>query len=406
MVSTSDLINYVSYKPSGIFSVSDVVYLYNTGQMAGPHGILAMGDNSQSQIGAGYAKATLGTGFVACSSDSTKPTWACATNTDNTAPYNKTAVIKADGKLYTRGSGGASFNTTGRSSNLDQLLPVDSSTNWTKVAMSLFGGLALKSTGALYSWGYNGYAGPGQGTVTGSTLTPTQVGTATNWSKIEACYTNGYGIQSDGTLWGWGNNDSYGMVGNGSLTGNVLTPTKIGTATNWSTIIGTQQGPIAMRSDGTVYRWGGSFGHASNISSTPVQVTGITNATKIGAAYDHAVILRSDGSVAAMGASFCWGVGVAAGGSTTTQPSFTNYIYSAPSTFTPATGGTIVDVKCAYQSTYYILSNGDVWFAGLGDTCPFFANGTAGTYYGLRYLFTIPNSGTLLVGDNQLLVWY
>ena len=42
------------------------------------------------------------------------------------------------------------------------------------------------------------------------------------------------GIRSDGSLWAWGNN-SAGQLGNGTTTGQT-TPSQIGTATNWSAI--------------------------------------------------------------------------------------------------------------------------------------------------------------------------
>ena len=43
-------------------------------------------------------------------------------------------------------------------------------------------------------------------------------------------------LQSDGTLWAWGDN-TYGELGNGTTT-NAATPTRIGGGTTWSAVAG------------------------------------------------------------------------------------------------------------------------------------------------------------------------
>jgi len=97
-----------------------------------------------------------------------------------------------------------------------------------------FNTIALKTDGTLWAWGYNSDGQLGNGVADGTTPhpTPTQVGTATNWTHV---VTHGYHIlatRSDGTLWGWGYN-FYGQVGNGTTTSPITTPVQIGTATDW-----------------------------------------------------------------------------------------------------------------------------------------------------------------------------
>ena len=41
------------------------------------------------------------------------------------------------------------------------------------------------------------------------------------------------GIKTDGTIWGWGQNDQYEMGNNTCCTANQLTPIQIGTKNHW-----------------------------------------------------------------------------------------------------------------------------------------------------------------------------
>ena len=53
----------------------------------------------------------------------------------------------------------------------------------------------------------------------------------TNWSKVEAGVGWCLSIKTDGTLWGWGNNDSGQLLDGTTTLRN--SPIQIGSATNW-----------------------------------------------------------------------------------------------------------------------------------------------------------------------------
>ena len=77
--------------------------------------------------------------------------------------------------------------------------------------------VALQSNGSLWAWGNNSSGQLGNGTYTSAT-SPAQVGTGTTWSAVAAGSDFVVALTSDGTLWAWGDNSS-GQLGNRTTTG-------------------------------------------------------------------------------------------------------------------------------------------------------------------------------------------
>lgn len=95
--------------------------------------------------------------------------------------------------------------------------------------------LAIKPNGTLWGWGFQAGAYLGQG---GSTTTPIQVGTRTDWVSTTIA-SNGIAILKDssGFLWSLGGN-YYGAAGQGNSTDGAAysTPTRIGALTDWGVL--------------------------------------------------------------------------------------------------------------------------------------------------------------------------
>lgn len=125
-------------------------------------------------------------------------------------------------------------------------------------------------------------------------------------------------LKSDGTVWTWGANDC-GLLGSGicgklgdgtqisrSIPIQVHGPGNSGYLTNVNAIMAGEHENYALRSDGTVWSWGGNFagqlGNGTYTNTTsPVQVSGLVSVTALGGRGYHTLAIRSDGTVWAWG---------------------------------------------------------------------------------------------------------
>lgn len=132
--------------------------------------------------------------------------------------------------------------------------------------------MAIKNNGTLWGWGNNDTGQLGGGI--GVQSTPTQKGSDTNWKTVTAGGVHTLSIKTDGTLWGWGYN-AYGELGDGT-TFTRLTPVQIGTENDWKEACTGYFHSIAIKNNGTLWSWGnntyGQLGDGTYISkTTPTQ---------------------------------------------------------------------------------------------------------------------------------------
>lgn len=169
-----------------------------------------------------------------------------------------TFAIKNNGTLWGCGSnqhGCLGVNSSTQQFNTFQ--QITTATNWVKIAPSWFYTIALKADGTIWAWGQNNNYQLGNTPATAQQLFPIQVGTETDW--IEIAVGTGdtvFAIKSDGTIWGWGSNTSSLLIF-GTTPYTVSTPTQISTATNWSKMSVGGQHILAQKIDGTLWSWGG-----------------------------------------------------------------------------------------------------------------------------------------------------
>lgn len=169
--------------------------------------------------------------------------------------------------------------------------------NVMKLAKGHTHNVALKSDGTVWGWGDNQQGELGTGSITYSENTPVQAIGLTGIIDISAGGSNSessYALKNDGTVWAWGGNE-YGQFGNGSTCGapfcGLPTPTQILGLTGVVEIASGYQHTVILKNDGTVWASGDTFG--VNFK----QIPGLNNVVAIAAGNGSSMVLKSDGSV-------------------------------------------------------------------------------------------------------------
>jgi alpha-tubulin suppressor-like RCC1 family protein len=157
-------------------------------------------------------------------------------------------------------------------------------------------------TGSLWAWGQNNNGQLGDGTATGRSTPVQTVAGGTNWSDVTGSGTAGMGIKTDGTLWAWGSQSSYGNLGDGTLTTR-SSPVQVA-GTTWKKLaVGLRDNTAAIKTDGTLWIWGinayGTIGDNTTTSrSSPVQTVAGGNSWKdVGTGWWNASGLKTDGTL-------------------------------------------------------------------------------------------------------------
>lgn len=245
-----------------------------------------------------------------------------------------------------------------------------SSTNWVQVSgpqnnLNTSHVAAIKSDGTLWLWGTNN---AGQLGVNDNIRrsTPIQEWTSsTNWRQVFVSSGVTAAIKTDGTLWLWG-----GVLGfNDSVLQRSTPSQEFTSSTNWKQIVirrGNRNDYNAIKTDGTLWAWGpndfGLIGRSDIAlgtgSSTPVQEqTSSTNWKFLlgGNSSVHTAAVKTDGSVWSWGSSTQGQCGVINFTGTQRTPRQVNIL--EPNT-------NIKNGFCGTRSTHVIKSDGTLWSWG------------------------------------------
>jgi alpha-tubulin suppressor-like RCC1 family protein len=192
--------------------------------------------------------------------------------------YKVSAAIKTDGALWTWGSNArgqlGTNNTTSRSS---PGTTIGAGTNWKQVSTGRETMYAIKTDGTLWSWGADDYGALGKGGSNASRSSPgTTAGGGTNWKQVSSGRASMMAIKTDGTLWGCGYNRD-GKLGTGDTASKQSPVTTIGGGTNWKVIGTSFRVSAAIKTDGTLWTWGNnSYGGLGNGTTTNRSSPGTT----------------------------------------------------------------------------------------------------------------------------------
>lgn len=230
-------------------------------------------------------------------------------------------AVTSTGSLYAWGMN--QYGQVGDGSNSDRTTPVlvqlPVGVTVTAIAVGHYHSLAVTSTGAVYTWGYNGFGQLGNGTTTPSAipvLVPlpagviaTAVGAGDNHSLV---------VTSTGSVYAFGKN-SFGQLGDGG-TAQSTVPVQVtlpsGVAVSQVAAGGISPSAkfpdgdysLAVTSNGRVYAWGagthGQLGNNTLVNSSVPVVTQLPPgeiATAVGAGPNFGHVLTTDGNI------FFWG---------------------------------------------------------------------------------------------------
>lgn len=276
-------------------------------------------------------------------------------------------AIKSDGTLWTWGSNNNYELGLGDFNSRCSPTQVGTATNWQKVASGQDHVLAIKSDGTLWAWGNQGggQLGNGNSAEFPSISTPIQIGANTNWCTISAGNGVSAGIKTDGTLWVWGSQGNYtlGIVGKNSVCSPVQT--SVG-GTTWCTVRIGACASHAIKTDGTLWSWGQSNSFQTGQGSTarvdaPTQVgTGNTWCQVHNNGFRSSAGIKTDGTL------WAWGY---------TAPLFGGVIGLACAC-TPVQVGVNTNWRQAvlygnYESVGAIMvkTDGTLWGSGLASFC-------------------------------------
>ena len=199
-----------------------------------------------------------------------------------------TLAIDDDGSLWTWGENTWSQLGDGEEENRNS--PQWIGSGYIDIAAGKYDhSLALKSDGTLWAWGanYAGQLGIGELGYPDKKTVPIKVGS--DYLAIAAGSFFSFGLKTDGSLWGWGDNGR-GELGNGSLGYYQYTPIMIGEG--FSAIAAGDDIALALKIDGTLLAWGGRIGY------NPVLIGSGFSAIAAGS---HYLAVKTDGSLWAWG---------------------------------------------------------------------------------------------------------
>jgi alpha-tubulin suppressor-like RCC1 family protein len=144
--------------------------------------------------------------------------------------------------------------------------------NWKYVEVGSTHACGIRTDDHLYCWGSNEYGQLGLDSRTLTSETPLEVPGNATWRTVSAGGQHTCGIQSDGSLWCWGFNDS-AQLGLGHFDP-VVGPQRVGASNAWQKIAGGKNFTCAIDSSRVAYCWGrnGDAGQTTQ-SQTQYNVT-------------------------------------------------------------------------------------------------------------------------------------
>ena len=197
-----------------------------------------------------------------------------------------TVALHADGTLWAWGANWSGQLGDGTTSDRAEPVRVGTQTDWSVVAAGEAHTVAVRADGTLWAWGANGVGQLGDGT-TSDRAEPVRVRSGSDWRAVAAGEAHTVGLRTDGTLWAWGLNNN-GQLGQRWTVRRQLEPEVVKRFRDlwnwtwdddWDAIAAAGHGTVALKTDGTLWGWGnnehGQLGECAltDPSCPPVNLT-------------------------------------------------------------------------------------------------------------------------------------
>ena len=211
----------------------------------------------------------------------------------------------------------------------------------------------------LWAWGDNTYGLLGNNSITGTSIPAQTISGGTNWKQVSTGTLSTAAIKTDGTLWTWGINIAGSLGNNDSLNRSKSSPIQtVSATTDWKQVSVGHTFTAAIKTDGTLWMWGfndcGQLGDGTRVSkSSPVQtIAGGNNWKQVSVGFAHTAAIKTDGTL------WLWGCNPYGqlGDNTTTNKSSPVQTISAGTNWKQVSSGTSI--------TGAIKTDGTLWIWG------------------------------------------
>ena len=273
-----------------------------------------------------------------------------------TNDYDTTANV-TNGQLWAWGSNGG--GRLGDGTATDRCSPVreiSSSTDWCDMSAGNDHTAAIKTSGQIWAWGSNGQGRLGDGTTTTRCSPVREISSATDWCGVSAGTVHTAAIKTSGQIWVWGFNGS-GRLGDGTVSTRCSPVREISSSTDWCSVSAGRSHTAAIKTSGQIWTWGCNGGQLGDGTTTnrcsPVrEFCSASDWCSVSAGGSHTTAIKTPGQLWSWG---CNGCGRLGDGTTTTRCSPVREFCSA------------TDWCCVSAGSYHtaaVKTSGQIWVWG------------------------------------------
>jgi alpha-tubulin suppressor-like RCC1 family protein len=212
----------------------------------------------------------------------------------------------------------------------------------------------------LWIWGSSlqGKLGDNSSTIDKSNPVTTFAG-GNNWKEVSCGSDHTVAIKTDGSLWVWGGNSS-GQLGTNDTTNRLTPVTTFAGGSDWRRVSCGSLHTAAIKIDGSLWIWGNADQGRIGVFNTLTKLTPVTTFAggkdwqQVSCGYDHTAAIKTDGSLWVWGESTPGklGAGISPGLDALTPVT------------TFAGGNDWQQVSCGYEHTAAIKTDGSLWVWG------------------------------------------